>query len=296
MKWYRLLAILGFGLLLLGSGCVVATQERGEWVPEGRGPWDGKLVMATSQDGLAFVGNEVLFAQAGVPNLLARPDGTLILTFQYFSFTDEELFDVIAYATSRDQGESWSEVQPVLLENLPEGSAPSRVPMDPTLVEDENGGLRLYFTYHAKGKRHAELYSAYAENGDIASGFVVESDPALSIDQRGLLDPAVALFDGLWHHYSWREDSAANYHSVSEDGITFLLQTDIALPMDFLGQVLKVDGGLRFYGTHEGNIVSAFSEDGYTWNMDAGRRGQGADPGVAQLPDGSFVMVYTSSK
>jgi len=39
---------------------------------------------------------------------------------------------------------------------------------------------------------------------------------------------------------------------------------------------------------------SAFSVEGYTWTMDAGTRVDfGADPGVAKLPDGTYIMMYT---
>ncbi len=248
--------------------------------------------MTTSSDGLTFEEGTFVLEHAGVPNLLLTSSGTLILTYQLFSFEDEEMFDVIAYSTSEDDGKTWTDPQKITFENLPAAVGSGKVPMDPTLVETEDGALRLYFTYHAKGAQKPALYSATADDGEISSSFVVEETPALSVDAM-LLDPAVVLFDGNWHHYTWQMESDDNYHSVSDDGLSFTLEENINLPMDFLGQVIAVDDGLRFYGTGKG-VVSAFSSDGYSWEMDDGTRIQGADPGVQELEDGTFVMVYTS--
>ncbi|NBS41215.1 hypothetical protein EBS80_00965, partial [bacterium] len=84
-------------------------------------------------------------------------------------------------------------------------------------------------------------------------------------------------------------------HSTSSDGLTFALSDDISLPMDFLGQVVPVGEGLRFYGTGQGSVVSASSADGETWTMDAGSRAPGADPAVSMLDDGTYLMVYTAA-
>lgn len=259
------------------------------WTPNSEGPWDGAIYMATSEDGLQFEGRDLILERAGVPNLLKLNDGTLVLLYQYFSNTSKELFDVIAYSTSDDNGETWTEVQAIDLAGLPEANLK---PMDPTLVQLEDGRLRLYFTYHAEGSQTAGLYSATSEDSSIGSTFTVASTPAL-LTEENLLDPAVVYFDGLWHHYSWKMESNDNYHSTSQDGLTFTRQDDISLPMEFLGQVIPFKDGLRFYGTAEG-VTTAFSNDGFTWQVDGSNLVQGADPAVQELNDGTYLMVYTS--
>ncbi len=42
--------------------------------------------------------------------------------------------------------------------------------------------------------------------------------------------------------------------------------------------------------------ILLFSTDGYDWTIEEGQRVQGADPGVARLPDGSYIMIYTNIK
>ncbi len=270
------------------------TEEQ-VWPPnvDTKGPWDGLLYMAASSDGLTFEDGSFVLEHASVPNLLITSSGTLILTYQFFSYKDKGMFDVIAYSLSDDNGKTWSDPQAVIFENLPSPIDTGKFPMDPTLVETEDGALRLYFTYHAYGAEYPALYVSTAADGKITSPFVVEETPALALDAF-LLDPAVVFFNGKWHHYTWQMESDDNYHSVSDDGLSFTLEENINLPMSFLGQVIPVDDGLRFYGTDKGDILSAFSSDGYSWKMDDGNRIQGVDPGVAQLSDGMYVMVYTS--
>ena len=272
----------------------VGAAAPGSWIPDTKGPWDGSIYLATSTDGLTFTGRTLVLKAAGVPNLQRLPDGTLVLLYQYFSSTDQTMFDQIAYSTSSDSGKTWTDPAAVNITNLPTSIDGKKKPMDPTLVQLTDGSLRLYFTYHVKGNQTAALYEATAADGKISSAFVSNSTPSLMVD-KNLLDPSVASFNGVWHHYSWQMESDANYHSTSTDGITFTLQSDVTLPMDFLGEVVPMNNGLRFYGTGKGGVLSAFSSDGSTWTMDSGSRvTQGADPGVTQLADGSYVMIFTS--
>lgn len=284
-----------FASLIIFSACTSEplTQEESP-VLDGKGPWNGVISLATSTDGLNFEYKEQVFEKAGVPNLLQLQSGELVLTYQYFSDTDEDMFDVIAYSVSEDSGATWSEPEIVDFGNLPEPLDEAKAPMDPTLVQLEDGRLRIYFTYHAKENKTAVLYSATTDDDDIESTFTVNSTPALVVPDVFLLDPAVTYFDGLWHHYSWQDGSDNNYHSTSEDGLSFTLQDEISLPMDFLGQVIPFEDGLRFYGTGKGSVVSAFSSDGYTWEIDKENIIQGADPAVQELESGDYIMVYTS--
>lgn len=267
----------------------------GDWVPDRTGPWDGSIHAVTSADGSTFDSTPVtISSEAGVPNLLRRSDGTLVLTYQYFSLTEESEFDVIAYQTSSDDGDTWSDRQFIQFDDVPGTIETDKQPMDPTLVELPDGRLRLYFTFHDPANAYAALYSATTPDDQLSSTFVVEQTPALALTDAGLLDPAVVYFAGQWHHYTWNGESDHNYHSVSDDGLQFTLQDDITLPMDFLGQVVVTANGLKFYGTGSDGIVSASSVDGYTWTMDDIDYLRGADPGVAELSDGSYLMIYTS--
>lgn len=298
------LVLLIFSASLLLSACTENTETTQKNSPGNtqvtfdqtagqKGPWNGSLYSATSTDGLTFTEKKLVLARAGVPNLLKLENGDLILTYEYFSDTDAKLFSVITYSTSSDQGSTWSAPTAIQLENLPTPIDPGKTPMDPTLVQTQEGALRLYFTYAAKGNKTAALYSATAADGNITSPFVVQTTPALMLDAN-VLDPSIIFFNGVWHHYAEHDGSnSVNYHSTSTDGLTFTRQEDITLDMALLGQVIPFDNGLRFYGSGKG-VTTAFSTDGYTWTIDGTNLAQGGDPAVQKLDDGSYLMVYTS--
>jgi hypothetical protein len=254
------------------------------------GPWYDALYVATSEDGLNFSNKKLFLEHSGVANLILTSDNELIATFQYFSFENEEMFDKIAYATSDDYGKTWSEVRNVVIKDVGAGANPC----DSTLVELQEGRFRLYFTYQQMGEEYPQLFSAIGDSIDsefLSEGQQLETDEII-------LDPAVIYFDGMWHHYTAKHGQSfesgpgskpIGVHSISEDGLAFELEDEIDIGMSFLGDVIEDDGGLRFYSGSK----SAFSEDGYDWTLDEGDRVDGADPGVAELPDGSYIMIYT---
>ena len=161
---------------------------------------------------------------------------------------------------------------------------------DPTLVQLPDDRLRLYFTYHKPGEQYPQLYSAIST--DIDGTFEIEGKQLET--EEIILDPAVVYFDGKWHHYTVKhgdsfDSTASNVHSVSDSGVSFELRSDIDINFQMLGDVIVVDDMLRFYNGRE----SAISDDGYLWEKEPGIRLDGADPGVVQLPDGSYIAIYT---
>jgi len=272
---------------------LVYTQETKDfpsWINDnGQGPWYQDLYIAYSINGLDFTGEKLYIPHSGVGNLILGNDEEIIATFQYFSYENQELFDKICYTTSTDGGLTWSSIKKVNISGLPQG--PNAV--DPTLVLLEDGKYRLYFTYETYGDGNPQLYSALGESMD--SEFVNEGKQ-LEVDSI-ILDPAVIYFNGMYHHYTVshegdEERSMTSFHSISETGLDFEEVGTFTEEIQFLGDVVLVDDGLRFYGSGMG-IQSAFSTDGYTWTMDEGKRVDGADPGVVKLTDGSYVIIYT---
>ncbi len=254
------------------------------------GPWFESLYIAKSDDGLNFSGEKLFLEHSGVANLIMTKDKKLIATFQYFSYKNEEMFDVIAYATSDDFGKKWSPVRKIMIKDTGEGANP----VDPTLVELDEGRFRLYFTFQQRGEKYPQLFSAI---GDSMSSEFLSEGQQLSTDEI-VLDPAVVYFKGKWHHYTIKQEenlesepspNPMGIHSTSKTGLNFKLEEEIDIGMRFLGDVIEDDGGLRFYN----GMDSAFSNDGYNWTKDDGTRVDGADPGVVKLPDGTYLMIYT---
>jgi hypothetical protein len=272
------------------EGAPVPSWIKDDPMKENKGPWYQSLYMAVSQDGLNFTGQKMFIEHSGVANLILTSDNKLVATFQYFSFVNRDMFDVIAYAVSDDYGSTWSSVKTVEITGLGIGANP----VDPTLVQLDDETFRLYFTYYKHGDKYPQLFSARGDS--IESEFISEGQQLITDNM--VLDPAVVKFNGIWHHYTIKggaqlggePDDFINIHSISESGLDFKLVDDIKIDMGMLGDVIEDEGGLRFYNGSE----SAFSDDGYNWIIDSGERVKGADPGISKLPDGSYIIIYTA--
>lgn len=263
--------------------------ETPSWVPQGinHPPWEGSIYLASSSDGLTFTDEKFFVQHAGVPNLLLTQENKVVATFQYFSYEDEDFFEVIGYTVSEDNGETWSKVRAIQLEErYNRGSKP----VDPTLVQLEDGRFRLYYTYHEPGTPYAAMYSSSSTKLD---GIFEDEGKQLEVEGM-LLDPAVVYYNGVWHHYTINHDGPDTIHSTSEDGLGFIVQDSIESDYQFLGDAIENEGKLRFYGTGQG-IVVAESEDGYTFTKIKENAVDGADPGIVKLPEGGYLIVYTKA-
>ena len=271
-------------------------EQRPTWVLDKMGPWDQDLYVYDSDDGLNFTERELLVKHAGVPHLLQDKSGTLIAVYQYFSFSDEALFNVFAYSTSADLGLTWDGPHLLEVKDLPEPVAPEASAVDPTIVELDDGSLRLYFTYHLSGKKSPVCVSAKAQS--IKDAFVYEEGIRVELENTTVLDPAVVYFKGTWHYFAPENTMAGpstlNLHATSSDGLNFELQEKIDLGGPrLLGSAIVVDDGLRFYGTNQGapGAFSAISTDGFSWKTEAGERAPHGDPGVVKLSNGKFLLL-----
>ncbi len=292
-------------LVLLAAGCgsdgggtdAPATSNTGipSWIPENSQgePWLGNLVISTSENGLDFENETLLLEHAGVPSLVRSESGKLIATYQYFSYEDEAMFDVIAFSISENDGDSWTGPFPVVFDKVPPTEGESRL-VDPALVELEDGSLRLYFTIHPDGMENAHPASALA--GSIDGVFEYEG-PCIEYAGVNLLDPTVIFFEGTWHYFTPKPGAygLVNLHGTSTDGRTFQWESEIAIEMNMLGNPVLMDGGIRFYGTGPGGALSAFSHDGFNWTLDEGARSKGFDPAAAQRADGSTILITTQN-
>ncbi len=287
--------------ILLISSCSV-DQNKEYWFLNSQdqmdtsGPWFGSIKLTTSIDGTNFDEGTLFSDHAGVPHILQTTNGTLIASYQYFDPFNEEIFDVFAYKISNDNGLTWGEQNYITIEGFPKKpKLGGPMPVDPTLIQLEDGRFRLYFTFHEEGETYPHLSSAIASN--ITDTFEYEGI-RLQRPDANLLDPAVVYFNEQWHHFTWTTEQNEqglnkNIHSVSDDGINFIRQDDIYLPMSFLGQAIEINNELYFYGTGKG-IPVAKSLDSYNWEMDHTINIQGADPGITYLLDESFLIIYTN--
>lgn len=271
-------------------------------LPDHPGPWDNNLLLLVSEDGFRFERQRTLVERGGVASLIHDRQGRLVAAFQWFPAERPEAFDRVAVSVSTDGGEIWSAPEPIVLDGLPSGH---QRPFDPTLTLPPTGGYRLYFTSHAAragdgpGTARGEpaIYSALSDD---ARRYRFEPGVRFQVEGEKVIDCAAAWLRDACHLFAPIQGKPGKgYHAVSRDGLEFERLPDVELEVQgsWLGCVLAVDGGLRFFGTGEGGW-SATSSDGRSWRLD--REGEapvaryaGADPGVARLPSGRYLMVAT---
>ena len=262
------------------------------WLPPGEGPWKSSVVVRTSSDGVSFGTVRTIFPHAGVPHVLHTTKGDLIAVFQNFSYSEEALFNVIAYSVSSDDGATWSAPKKLVIKGITAGG-PS--PCDPTLVELSDHSLRIYFTYDDVGGSPIPVTaSAMALAGSME--FTLEAGARFEVKGAMVLDPSVVLYKGKYHLFALnfsRAGQARAYHATSLDGLTFTREKDILSGLTPPGNPMADSNGVRFYGTNFHVCTMAYSADGSTYKQSADTILGCSDPAVVQLSASSYLMLST---
>ncbi len=269
---------------------------------ENMGPWGNRLLLATSKDGLTWTRkNQLLTDQGDVPDLVMDSQGWIYLYYMGWTVGDEQNKPVVAIST--DQGETWVYKKVVLsgFENM-------SPPCDPDVQLLPDGTYRLYTTTSNLG----ETPGTYVAEGTDGIHFS-KVGSAFSRTGTNVLDPSTVHANGVWHLFAGGQTTTpgANWHATSTDGLTFTYYEEKIFAYQgtrcMVANAIPVSGGWRYYAftTPVGSIVSFFSSDGWTWTEEAGVRleldtttglekDSVKDPGVVQLPDGTYLMVYVT--
>ncbi len=268
------------------------------------GPWNQRLMLAVSGDGLAFQRrNQIVTDQGAVPDLALDSSGCLYL--YYTGWTVGTAVNKTVVAISADQGSSWIYKYLSLagFDNMAD-------PVDPDIQILPDGTFRLYVT-------------SDPGDGDGPRTYRAEGTDGLSFTKKGVafaqagkqvLDPSSVFAGGKWHLFNGGQTQSpgANFHSTSTDGTSFTFASEDFFIHDGLkcmfSNGIPFSGGVRFYAFDAGlqvGIHSFWSVDGAAWIPESGLRlaadfssGLEAvgvlDPAVTRLADGSYVMIYVT--
>jgi hypothetical protein len=259
-------------------------------VVSAQGPWTHglKLCVGTGPD--SFGPAQSFVAQAGVPSLARRPSGQLVAVFQWFPFDDPSSFDQVAASFSSDGGRTWTPPKALAFSGLPAGYPR---PFDPTVTVAEDGSLRLYFTCSPQSPTPANgFYSARSTDG---LNWTFE-DGVRFYPGRATVDCAVLRWNGQWHLLSpIGAPQEGAYHAVSADGLTFTRLADIpsVAGANWTGNLVAVNGALRFYGSPGQGLWHASTTDGLAWSAPVSLGLQGGDPAVVEAEPGRWLLVFT---
>ncbi len=331
MKYLSFLAV----IIFLGVGCASApppvdlvqpplveppqipSQQTFDPLSNPQGIYYHAVYFASSQDGESWqVGDLSIAEHASVPDLTVLQEsvgsikaGTLVSYFVDSAPLGEGQDEAVSFITSTDNGVTWSERTQIHLDQ-------ELLPVDPSVVQLEDGRLRMHFFDFSSTRVIGEkgpfiFYSAISGDG---INFTIEG-PALSSDTL-MTDPEVVQLNSEWFMYfaMHEEEDLGVWVATSTDGITFENPQKISQMAGIPGAMV-IDGEVHLYGCDAG-IVKTSSTDGVHFAerpepvekgligkdgkkiMDYGAIFQSnkffCDPSPAILPDGSVGLMIKS--
>lgn len=266
---------------------------------EGQGPWEMRMLLATSKDGLNFTKTNVILAdQANTPSIAVDKNGWIYIYYSGYTLGDKT--NSSGVAISKDNGKTWTHKY---VNILYKGEVKSGTDPDIEILED--GTFRLFFISNEfKISKTPQIYYADGTNGyDFTYGGV-------SFEENGdAIDSSTFRIGDVWHQFTLVGNTMSHYHATSQDGKTFTLYKKEDFNFEsgtyVMANEIQVDGGVRFYAfdLKDMSFRSIFSSDGYNWKMEEGARltfdknsslesKYIKDPAVGKLADGSYIMAY----
>ena len=261
------------------------------------GPWNHQIHFATSADGLRWdAGQQPIMKQASVPDILelsrdtpAGARGTLLVYTVDARDIGRRGGERISRLVSTDGGQTWSRPAPILLDRRPgEGNT-----VDPSVVELDDGRLRLYFYLMRQGPpRPGEphrFYSAVSRDG-----LHFELEDGVRLESPNVTDPEVIRAGDEWLMFFTRRGDVLMARSA--DGLEFRTVPGFRVPRGGIpGAIAAGPAAVRLYLTGRGGITSAvYHLRTERLEPEPGARipGPAADPSVWRRTGGGYVMIF----
>jgi len=299
----------GLAFVALTSDFIPPSDAASQPWPGDHGPWNLRLLSATSSDGLTFArSSHVVINQGDVPDLTMDDNGWLYLYYTGWTVGSEMNKTVVAI--SADQGSTWIYKKLVF-----SGFTGMADPVDPDIQILSDGTFRLYLTSDPNDGNGQRTY--YAEGTD-GIHFTCQG-VAFAQAGKPVMDPSTLRIDETWHYFAGGATDGgegSNWYATSSDGKTFtkanICPTFEANGLHFLvSNLIRVPDGYRFYGfscvdPNTASVIgSFFSTNGESWIADDGVRltvdpstgnetWSVKDPAVVRLSDGTYLMVYVT--
>jgi hypothetical protein len=249
--------------------------------PTSPGPYDHRLHVATSTDGLNFIGDSaVLLEHASAPDAVIGPDGE---TWVYF-VNGVGGQDALFIAKHDDQG-SLEVFDCVRLDGEIDDQA-----VDPDVLQLADGSYRLFYNTLVSPVpgSTSKILSATSEDG------VHFQREAMLIEAEGVLNPsAVQLLDGGW--VLTYANEVNTFVATSDDGLAFSETTTFPAGIPEL-TYLPNDGSVRLYNAEmTGFKVRSSVDGGQGWVDVAGSAPGVQDPSVLRLDADEWRLYYRSA-
>lgn len=222
-------------------------------VAQDNGPWNNPLMWAEETAPDVFSTPRIFQDSAGVPSVIRRgTSDTLLCAFQWFREPrNTPTWDRVAVKMSTDDGVSWTQPVPIVIDGLPTGY---QRPFDPTLVSFKDS-IRIYFSSSVRMPMGGldSLVNTYSAVGTDGIHYRFEPGARFDNETRPVIDPAVMFSNNTWlltAPIGAPQDGA--YQASSLDGLNFTRMQDI--PSDnqhnWTGNMMiDEEGTLKFYGS-----------------------------------------------
>src|ERR1051325_4159496 len=261
----RFLARVGSSLIVLFA--VAAIAQTPNPAPAPHKPSQQDLYIQESGNGIEFAKARLLLKGGEAPSALRDGKGRVVVLFDWHP-AETNGSTGIAMVSSTDEGQPWTNPEPIVLRGLPGGY---REPSSPTVVLLEEGKIRLYFTSCATLRSKQQMiYSALSSD---AFHYVFEPGVRFGIEdgKTSVSDCAVARSGKMFHLCAPISGQfGRGYHALSEGGLRFQRLADITMqpPREWLGNLMSFRDGLGFFGTSMGEMWIGFSRDGVGWRAE----------------------------
>ncbi|MBI3963524.1 MAG: hypothetical protein HY341_00845 [Candidatus Kerfeldbacteria bacterium] len=277
------------------SSVPTAPHDAYRWSTSEQGPYGDRVSYATSSDLVVWKDSGVILADhASVPGAVVH-DGTIYLYF--VDVTTDGVPERLGIRTSADDGVTWSAKRFVTIEGVG-----NRVPVDPAPILLDDGRIRLYYVDIAPLRRPldgvtlTDVYSAVSDDG-----VTFTQEPGERYNHIAGFDPDVVKVGDTWRMYVGDPSANTVFSATSADGLTFTPEASTEFGEAYVGgsvpDVWYEDGT---YTMFVAGIDVAASGDGITfvktpYAFHSSLGGVTADPSVAQLSDGSYVLFYKNT-
>lgn len=252
-----------------------------------------------SNSPIAFEEGMLIAEEASVPDLLicytdstACKKGDFLVYFVDAQTLTEKNTEQISVIRSTDGGQTWSNRQVVSIEGKPNDEFAA---VDPSVIQLEDGSLRLYFAFFDVNSSENQSNEHYILSAISSDGINFEVEKESRISKQNLTDPEVIYSNGLWYmFYSLGQNSGM---AISQDGLDFEDKGTLKVNAGGVpGAIAEENNTIRIYGCLSGKIMSAISQDGGNFTIDAtsiftDSTIEAGDPSIQQV-DNRFAFVY----
>lgn len=262
-----------------------------------------EIYLATSDNLESWdLSDEAIAEHASMPDILQLQQdigdfeaGTLLLTFVDASdMATSSGTENIGLQYSTDHGNTWSERIIITIEGTED-----EIPVDPSLVQLDDGTLLLYYFDFSEGMSFStsDSFSMYVASSSDGKTFTQEQ--AAFTYNEYMTDPEVVYFDSTWYMYFVTPGSGDIAVASSDDGLTFDYLRDTGI--HGVPGTLVVDTELQLYGCAVGTasgITRSTSSDGLSFSdAEVILTGPGqCAPDLVGLDDGTYFMAVNVQK